>query len=185
MIDRLFFFRAVRKSFGPISSKQVQGFDAILDEWEIQKLIDARWLAYMLATSWHETAKTMQPIEEYGKGRGHRYGKPDPVTGQIYYGRGFVQLTWDYNYKKISNLLFGDLRLFDHPGAVLEMKTSIQVLFKGMTSGLFTGRKLANYFNDATDDPLNARRIINGMDRAERISIYHQHFLASIKKGAA
>jgi hypothetical protein len=35
----------------------------------------------------------MQPIEEYGKGRGMPYGKPDPTTGQVYYGRGFVQLT--------------------------------------------------------------------------------------------
>jgi len=35
----------------------------------------------------------MQPIEEYGKGKGMKYGSPDPETGQTYYGRGFVQTT--------------------------------------------------------------------------------------------
>ncbi len=29
----------------------------------------------MLATVYHETAKTMQPIEEYGRGVGRDYGK--------------------------------------------------------------------------------------------------------------
>ena len=53
---------------------------------------DLRWLAYILATDYHETAYTMQPIEEYGKGAGYDYGEPDPVTGEIYFGTGLVQL---------------------------------------------------------------------------------------------
>jgi len=43
---------------------------------------------------------TIQPIEEIGKGSGQDYGKTDPETGQAYYGRGFVQLTWRDNYAK-------------------------------------------------------------------------------------
>ena len=52
---------------------------------------DTRWLAYMLATTFHETAYQMWPIEEYGKGSGRYYGTPDPETGETDYGRGFVQ----------------------------------------------------------------------------------------------
>ncbi|MBE3951934.1 hypothetical protein HJ144_09510 [Vibrio parahaemolyticus] len=48
----------------------------------------------------------MQPVEEYGKGVGHEYGIPDPITGQTYYGRGDVQVTWKYNYERLSRLLF-------------------------------------------------------------------------------
>ena len=42
----------------------------ILNEWE-ENLpnADDRWLAYMLATAFHETARTMQPIREFGAGR--------------------------------------------------------------------------------------------------------------------
>jgi hypothetical protein len=47
------------------------------------------------------TFATMMPIAEYGKGQGHEYGKPCPeYDDQVAYGRGYVQLTWDYNYEK-------------------------------------------------------------------------------------
>ena len=56
-------------------------------------------------TTAHETGFTMQPIEEYGKGSGMEYGKPDPETGQTYYGRGYVQLTWRDNYARADEEL--------------------------------------------------------------------------------
>ena len=74
-INRPKFYEKFRKAFGKLNQKQVEGFEAIFNEWEFQKLKDARWLAYMLATVWHETAKTMQPIEEIGRGKGYKYGK--------------------------------------------------------------------------------------------------------------
>ena len=52
----------------------------------------------------------MQLIEEICKGRGMPYGKPDLTTGKVYYGRGFVQLTSERNYKTMSDLLGGRLR---------------------------------------------------------------------------
>ncbi len=68
--------------------------------------IPLSYLAYTLATVYHETAYQMQPVEEYGKGAGHEYGIPDPITGKAYYGRGDVQVTWKYNYERLSKLLF-------------------------------------------------------------------------------
>src|SRR3990167_1622370 len=67
-MNRQKFFEAVRtKPFGgSLTPGQVQGTGAILNEWEARGLTDLRFLAYMLATAFHETARTMLPIKEYG-----------------------------------------------------------------------------------------------------------------------
>jgi len=41
-------------------------------------------------------------------------GKP----GIVYYGRGMLQLTWDYNYAACSQALYGDDRLIQDPDPV-------------------------------------------------------------------
>lgn len=139
----------------------------------------------MLATAWHETAKTMQAIAEYGKGKNKSYGKILPATGKAYYGRGLVQLTWDYNYKKMSKIIYGDNRLYVDPDLALDLNTAVEIMFEGMTTGKsfagdFTNRHLAQYFNDKKDDPIGARYIINGKDKAKLIASYHQKFLAAL-----
>jgi hypothetical protein len=68
-----------------------------------------RNIAYQLATTYHEAGHTFQPIAEFGKGRGHPYGVPDPATNQTYYGRGDVQLTWKRNYELFGQNLGLDL----------------------------------------------------------------------------
>ena len=47
----------------------------------------------------------MQPVIEIGRGRGKSYGKPDKHRGQVPYGRGDVQLTWDRNYETADDEL--------------------------------------------------------------------------------
>jgi putative chitinase len=184
MIDKKKFFSEVRKSFGKLDQSQVEGFEAILDEWEADDtLVDLRWLAYMLATAWHETAHTMQALCEYGRGKGKKYGKPDPKTGEIYFGRGLVQLTWAANYKKMADILAVDL--YEKPALALDLHIAVMIMFEGMLTrksfkGDFTGKSLENYFNQKVDDPIGARRIINGTDRAETIAGYHKKFLAAL-----
>ena len=112
MINRKFFFDHVRCHLfdGKLRQSHVDGLNAILAEWERKYAKkDDRWLAYMLATTHHETDRTMQPIEEYGKGKGRTYGVADSVTGHTYYGRGFVQLTWKSNYQSMGKKLKVDL----------------------------------------------------------------------------
>lgn len=157
--------------------------DVILNEWDKQGLKDLRWLAYMLATAFHETARTMQPIEEYGKGRNYKYGKPDPITGHAYYGRGFVQLTWKANYKKMGDLL--GLDLVNQPSLALRADVATEILFEGMLTarsyrGDFTGRSLEQYFNTSTEDWYNARKIINGLDKASAIASYGKQFYQAL-----
>ena len=45
-------------------------------------------------------------MTEYGKGKGRKYGVPTGPYNKIYYGRGPIQITWDYNYKKITEEVF-------------------------------------------------------------------------------
>jgi putative chitinase len=181
IINREFFYSSVRNSLfhGKLKQAQVNGMNAILDEWEKNYSNgDDRFLAYMLATTFHETATTMQPIEEYGRGKGRTYGKPDPISGKVYFGRGFVQLTWKANYEKFAKLLKVDL--VSSPELALNLDVSTKILFVGMVKGLFTGKKLADYFDGAKEDWVNARRIINGTDKAQLIAGYGRGFYAAI-----
>ena len=180
-INRAFFFLQVRGALfgGSLKQSQTDGLSAILDEWERGgSKRDDRWLAYMLATAHHETDRTIRPIREYGRGKGKKYGVADPATGQIYYGRGFVQLTWKYNYEAMSKIVGMDL--VKNPDLALELPVATQILFAGMQRGTFTTRKLDGYFNATTEDWRNARRIINGLDKADLIADYGRRYYAAI-----
>ncbi len=139
---------------------------------------DQRWVAYILATVRHETAFTYAPIEEYGRGAGHPYGVPDPNTGQTYYGRGYVQLTWLGNYQTFGNRL--GMNLVQQPELALDPPTSYQIASLGMTQGMFTGVGLSQFIHDDTADYVNARKIINGLDQADLIAGYAQQFAATL-----
>jgi len=181
IINREHFYATVRNNLfhGKLKQSQVNGMNAILDEWEKNYAnADDRFLAYMLATTFHETATTMLAIEEYGKGKGRAYGTPDAVTGKIYYGRGYVQLTWKTNYEKFAKLLKVDL--VNSPELALNAEIATKILFIGMTKGLFTGKKLGDYFDGAKEDWANARRIINGTDKAQLIAGYGKSFYGAI-----
>jgi putative chitinase len=49
-----------------------------------------------------------------------------------------------------------------------------------METGLFTGKKLGGYFNNKTEDWINARRIINKLDKAPQIAAYAKRFYGAI-----
>ncbi|HEX8499168.1 MAG TPA: glycoside hydrolase family 19 protein [Pyrinomonadaceae bacterium] len=135
-----------------------------------QHVSDVRWAAYMLATVRHECDDKWRPIEEYGKGSGHPYGKPDPKTGKIYYGRGYVQLTWKSNYQSMGKALGVDL--VNHPERALVPSISYRIMSHGMRKGSFTGVKLGDFIGGGRADYRNARKIINGLDRADLIAGY-------------
>jgi putative chitinase len=180
-IHREFFFKQLRRTLFPngLNQDQVNGLSALLDEWEAEYAHqDDRWLAYALGTTHHENDKQFRPIPEIGRGRGHQYGIPDPVTGKIYYGRGFVQLTWKKNYKAMGTALGVDL--VNDPDRALDFGVATKILFLGMTRGMFTGKKLGDYFNSKANDWINARRIINGTDRASLVADYGEQYYAAI-----
>lgn len=185
--DRDIYFANVREELfnGALTQQQVDGQGIILGLWEGQytgtPMTDIRWLAYILATVFHECATTMWPITEQGS--------QEYLQGKEYWpfiGRGFVMLTWEDNYRYASAQLSltGDRDLVDHPEMALDSLISARVLFRGMAEGWYTGKKLGEYFNDdpldPQDDPVNARQIVNGNDDDQLIAGYHGAFLLAL-----
>lgn len=212
MLDRKTFFTYVRNApfGGRLSTGQVQGMDAILDGWDRTGFTDERWLAYAFATTFWETAQTMQPIIETRQpsettnpsvdtaiarlNKAKAAGKLPWVKtaywlkdklGRSWLGRGLVQLTHYENYLKAGTALGVDL--VKNPDLALEMDIAVRIMFEGMEEGWFAGDKLGRhkfdrYFNATVDDPEGARRIINGTDKAKLIAGFYKNFLDAIRE---
>jgi putative chitinase len=160
---------------GTLSQSQVDGLEYLLDYAERHEPpLDLRQVAYILATVLHETARTMQPIEEYGKGQGHPYGVPDPITGETYHGRGWVMITWKKNYA-FQQAKLGH-PLVEHPDCAMEPDCAAAILYEGMCDGDFTGVSVGDYIDAAQCDYVQARRVVNGLDCAQQIAGYAQVF---------
>lgn len=150
-----------------------EGIKQILSFLEAdERITDLRHAAYILATCKHETAKTYLPIKEYGKGQGRKYGIPDKVTGKVYFGRGYVQLTWKDNYKAMGDVL--KLDLVHNPDLALVPENAYRIMSYGMRNGSFTGVGLNRFIHGDVCDYEGARKIINGVDCADRIAAYAQ-----------
>ena len=156
-----------------LSQRQVDGLNTLLDAI---KGLPLSHQAYLLATAYHETARTMQPIAEYGKGKGRPYGKPG-VYGQAQYGRGYVQLTWDANYQKADERLGLRGALLANFDLAMRPDIAAKILVRGCQEGWFTGKKLSDYL---PGDYVGARRIVNGTDKAALIAGYARAFEAAL-----
>lgn len=178
LIDREYFYK--KFPFRPLSQKQVDAINFILQKLDESNAFNyLSEYAYILATIKHETADTYLPIAEYGKGKGRAYGTIDPITGKAYYGRGYVQITWKWNYAKLGKLLGIDL--VNNPDLAMQKDTAWNILELGMSKGLFTGKKLSDYINDAKCDFYNARKVVNGLDRASLIADYANKFRKALR----
>lgn len=170
-INKDVFFNKYRKEFGKLNNSQVEGLNFLLDSIAKDELItNYKQFCYILATIKHETADTYKPIEEYGKGKGKPYGVIDKVTGKGYWGRGYVQITWKDNYKKLSDILGVDL--VSNPELACKPEYAYKIIIIGMVKGLFTGKKLSNYIANGICNYKEARRIVNVLDQADKISGY-------------
>lgn len=167
-----YFFDRIRRSCfgGKMTQKQVDGVNKIIayrdEKWP--KMPDTE-LAYLLATVMHETAFTMQPIKEMGSPAYFRTKRYAPK----WIGRGLIQITWKYNYEK-----FG---IENDPDSALKWPVSLDIAFRGMIFGMFTGKKLSDYIKPGkAPDFVGARRIINGTDRARLIAGYANSYLDAL-----
>ena len=184
------FFDAIRPHFGgTLSQSQVDGFNAIFEAWRRSGDGDSRKLAYLLATTEHETARTMQPIYERGKRAyfdkyepgtdiGKVLGNTEKGDGYRYRGRGFVQLTGRGNYRSAGARINADL--VGNPDLALDIDTAAMILVKGCMEGWFTTRKIGTYINADKCDYRNARRVVNGLDKADVIASYALTYEAAL-----
>lgn len=194
------FFTEIKPLFGGrLMQSQVDGLNAVLDANETYR-IGNKQFAYILATIYHETGivqnkqliRTFQPVEEMGKGKGRVYGSKIKHSGEdydlpdkIYYGRGHTQNTWFEIYEKLTVLAKKqghDWDFLNRPELLLQMQPSLWATFTAMQIGLYTGRKLSDYINTQKCDYVNARRIINGTDKAELIAGYANQFYDILTK---
>jgi len=188
MIHRPYFFDSVRFYLADtqaLTQEQTDGLTCLLDEAELlgiegSGVVDDRMIAYILATTWHETAFRCQPIAEYGKGAGKPYGNPAGPYNQCYYGRGYVQLTWYDNYLAQDDKLGLHEALVKEPDLALEPEIAAKILFGGMQDGDFTGKALGDYLTPTETDWFNARRIVNATDCAAAIAGYAEKFLNAL-----
>ena len=99
--------------------------------------------------------------------------------GPRFKGRGYVQITGRANYRKFSTKLGVDL--IGNPDLALDPPISYKIASLGMREGSFTGKDLNDYIHGAHCDYRNARRIINGLDKADKIKGYAEKFEAILK----
>lgn len=196
--DPAAFFSAVRtsKALGPsLSSDEVAGCEAILAAC---KGFPVSWAAYCLATPVVETAGTMQPIKENGgtsyffrrydiegerPDKARELGNLTPGDGAKFCGRGYVQMTGRKNYARAEQRLV--LPLTTDPDLAMEPAVAARIMREGMVEGWFTGKGLPAYLPALADihNFTNARRIVNGQDRAVEIAGYALEFQAALQAG--
>ncbi|MDP9412773.1 MAG: hypothetical protein M3Q08_01500 [Pseudomonadota bacterium] len=201
MKDPPAFFQSLRKGIlrPTLSKQEVDGCNAILaaigaDGWP------GSWAAYALATAYHETAHTLQPIKEYGGpkyffrmydpagARPHvakRLGNTQRGDGARYCGRGYVQLTGRANYRKAGEKIGEDLE--GAPDLALRADIAAKVMVAGMREGWFTAKTCSACMPaDAYGDKscfTKARTMINGRDCAPLIAGYALQFQEALRAG--
>lgn len=197
------FFDEVRKSIfgGSLDQGQVDGMNAIHNAWKLYGDGVLQREAYVLATPVLETGHTMRPIYErgpiayfnkYEPGTqiGARLGNTVKGDGYRYRGRGLVQITGRRNYKYVGDQL--GLDLVNNPDLALELATAARILVVGTSKGWFTGKSLGAFIDDVDEDDaedvrewVQARRTINGQDKADVIASYALHFEHALKAASA
>ncbi len=191
------FFNAVRPLFGgSLSQAQVDGLKQIARTWADYGDGDDGKLAYILATAFHETAQTMQPVRE-------TLAKTDAKAKEIltkawrtgklkvskdywssgYFGRGYVQLTHEANYRRAGEKL--GLDLVANPSLALDPDIAARILIRGMLEGWFTGKKLGDFIEGDERNFLGARRVVNGTDKASLIADHARTFLRALEAARA
>lgn len=196
------FFDAVRPIFGGnLTQGQVTGISTILDAWDRYGDGSLQKLAYVLATPVIETDRKMQPIHEYGERAyfkkyepgtkiGKRLGNTQKGDGYKFRGRGLVQLTGRRNYALVGREFVIDL--VGNPDLALDPLISARILVVGTIKGWFTGKGLGAYIDDIDEDDdedlrefIEARRTVNGKDRAKEIGKIALRFEKALKAGIA
>lgn len=202
LMDAAAFFDHLRARpmMGPVlSADEVSGCERLLAAcgaagWGVA------WTAYALATAWHETAHSMQPVRERGgpayfrrmydiegarPKKARELGNLTPGDGERFCGRGYVQLTGRANYATLGKLIGVDL--VGHPDRAMDPDIAAKITVMGMGRGLFTGRRLGDVLpagRDATRaEFVAARRIINGRDCDAQIAAYALDFQAALRAG--
>lgn len=156
----------------------------------------------------HEYGSHARFVRLYGgqTSLGKRLGNDTPEEGAIYAGQGYVQLTGESNYERAEIALKTqypnivaeferrtgrpfDLTVGDQPNDSQDAKNAQDpaiayvIMSYGMRTGMFTTKRLSDYTSQGGFDAKNARKIINGMDKADTIALYYGYWLRALLAG--
>lgn len=173
----------LQKKLDRIGSGRVHDFstkegtiEAIIWECSVQEIGLKTQIAYVLATVEWETARTFKPVKEaYWLSEQWR---EENLRYFPYYGRGFVQITWERNYQKYADILGIDL--VKNPDLAMNENVALFILVHGFKTGAFTGRKITDYIDETKTEFVDARRCINGTDHDEDIATLARNYLAGM-----
>ena len=195
-MDKSKFYSRVRATIygGRLPPITVSNLEVILSYWINKYAKNApEQLAYILATVLAEVGRNMHPVRETfatsdaqarHRLRHKTYAQSTPPYGHAYYGRGYVQLTWKYNYQSQEDK-YG-LPFVKFPDLVLSTENAIKILVEGMLAGDFNarGHGLSYYINNKKVDYVQARRTVNVLDRADEIAGYARKFEDALEYAA-
>lgn len=156
-------------------------FPGIMAECKKQNVTDKAQVAYILATTVHESGagKWMEEIASGSAYEGRRdLGNTQSGDGVRYKGRGYVQITGRNNYSDWSKRLGVDL--VGNPELAEKPEYASRILVEGMAKGTFTGKKLSDYLGNGKTDFEGARRIVNGTDKASKFADTARKIMAAL-----
>ena len=133
--------------------------------------------AYILATAFWETARTMKPVQE-AFWLSENWRKKN-LRYYPWHGRGYVQITWKRNYVFAANKL--NIPFDKDPSLALVSEHAVKILVAGSMEGWFTKKKLPDYISQSKCDFVNARRVINGKDKAVTIAAIAHSYNEALK----
>lgn len=155
----------------------------------------------------HEYGGHAYFVRRYGgqTALGRRLGNDTPEEGALYAGVGDVQLTGEANFERAEIALRReypelvadferrtgrrfDLTVGDQPDDQADPQNAgdpaiaYAIMSFGMRTGMFTGKKLSDYDLKTPAGRKGARRIINGLDHADRIASSAEKFNKILQK---
>lgn len=186
--DKVTFFNDYKGRFGPLKQTEVNGLDFLLDQIEADKEFTIlRQVAYVLATVKGETG-VFQPLKEKRANPNKQpalFKQQEKYFPSGFFGRGYVQLTFEENYRMAGQKLAGTVievenkdgskrkltidkgTFVNEPNLVMQPTASYQILARGMREGWFRKRKgvpfkLSDFIKEGSPpDYKGARNIIN------------------------
>ena len=175
--------KAVAKVHGGLNHVQASRLNFIAHYLRKFNVTDLRKVAYVTQTAWHEMGGLMHTKEIRARKGTPLRALQNRYWPSGYYGRGYIHVTWKANYKKIGDLL--NIDLVRNPDFMEDEHIAAEALVLGMKLGVYTGRKLNDYFNVKRVDWVNARRIVNGLDLAHEIGVDAEAIYRELKAGRA
>jgi hypothetical protein len=160
---------AFESELGKLNRSQKSGLSFLIKKINDDTFDMLEHVAYFLASIYWESARTFQPISEIRAGRNQTKLREiqDKYWDTGYFGRGYIQITWEANYKK-----FG---IEKTPEKALQPETAYIIASRGMREGLFSRDEnkkpytLSRFIRPGKIDYRGARHIVNGTDKAVAI----------------